>query len=64
MFDDCNASREYIEADLEWVKDALRPLTTLQRRLILQEYAILVKDYGIGIAEYKAFVKAFDELED
>lgn len=62
--DDCDTQQECINQDLDWVKDALRPLTTPQRRLILKEYAELVANYGIGITEYKAFIKAFDELEE
>jgi len=60
----CDTHEDCIELDLDWVKEELRPLTKLQRRLILQQYAMLVENYNIGMTEYKAFVKAFDELED
>lgn len=64
MFDGCDTQKNCIELDLSWVKKELEGLTKRQRCLILDEYAERVKHYGIGITEYKAFVKAFNELED
>ena len=64
MFDECDTHKECIEMDIDWVKDELRGLTKAQRRIILQKYADMVQDYGIGMKEYKAFMKAFDELEE
>lgn len=64
MFDECDTHKECIDLDLSWVKKELEGLTNQQRRLILEEYAERVKSYNIGMAEYKAFIKAFNELED
>jgi hypothetical protein len=64
MSEKCDTQSDCIDLDLEWVKDELKNLTKDQRRLILAQYAKLVKDYRIGMTEYQAFVSAFDELED
>jgi hypothetical protein len=64
MIDECSTQGECVDLDLDWLKDELRGLTKAQRRLILEEYADHVKEYRIGMSEYKSFVKVFDELED
>ena len=64
MFDDCYTQEECIEIDLDWVKNELKGLTKEQRCTILREYIDILQGYRIGMAEYKAFVNAFDELEE
>ena len=64
MFDDYSTHNECIEMDLDWVKEEIKNLTKHQRRLMLDKYAELVEQYGIGMKEYKAFTEAFDNLEE
>lgn len=64
MKDRCDTQSECINLDLDWLKSELKGLTKHERRLILNEYAERVEHYGVGMTEYKAFVKAFNELED
>ena len=64
MFDECDTQNECIEMDLNWVKEEIKNLTKHQRRLMLDKYAELVEQYGIGMKEYKAFTEAFDNLEE
>jgi len=56
--------KEYINLDLDWLKKELEDLTTEQRCIILDEYIERTQRYGVGIMEYRAFVEAFDRLED
>jgi hypothetical protein len=59
-----NTQKELIEIDLEWLKKDIEHLTIDERCLILEEYISCVKKYGIGVTEYTAFIKAFDEVEE
>jgi riboflavin synthase len=50
---------ERIRIDRKAVKDELKDLTTEQRRIILEEYQEMVLAYGVGVKEYKEFVRFF-----
>ncbi len=56
--------KDNINLDIEWLKKELEDLTIEERCLILDEYIERTQKYGVGILEYKAFVEAFDKLED
>lgn len=62
MFSDVYTHEECIELDLDWLKDELKGLTKRQRRLILDKYTRLVQEHRIGMIEYKAFVKLFNDI--
>jgi len=64
MFSNLGVSDELINKDLEWLKDALKGLTRRQRRIILDQYINSTNEYAIGIKEYNAFIRAFDNLEE
>ena len=51
-----------IKFDLKWLKDELKDLTNEERRLILSSYVEHVSDFGIGMCEYEAFVKLFNDM--
>lgn len=53
-----------IDIDLDWLKNELKGLTKEERCIILEEYSKLVQDYGVGMREYKEFIKVFERLED
>jgi hypothetical protein len=56
--------KDCIELDLDWLKKELEDLTIEQRCIILDEYIERTQKYGVGIVEYKAFVEAFNNLEE
>lgn len=55
-------SIESVKHDLIWLEQQLSELTRQERKYVLEQYIRSVKSYQIGIAEYNAFVKAFDEF--
>lgn len=56
---------ERIKKDLEELKNEILHLTKAERRLILKEYEILVKEYtGINMKEYSAFVEFLLDMEE
>lgn len=56
--------KECIDLDIDWLKKELEDLTIEQRCIILDEYIERTQKYGVGITEYKAFVEAFDKIEE
>ena len=64
MNEEGNDLKECIDLDIDWLKKELEDLTIEQRCIILDEYIEKMKGYGIGIVEYKAFIAAFNELEE
>jgi hypothetical protein len=55
---------ERIELDKDLIKNELEGLTKEQRGIILKEYQEMVLAYGVGVKEYKEFVRFFDEFEE
>ena len=60
----CDTLEGCIEVDQESLKNELRALTEEERMLILKEYEEKAQEYGVGMQEFKEFMKWFDELED
>jgi hypothetical protein len=64
MYEEREDLKECIDLDLDWLKKELEDLTIEQRCIILDEYIERTQKYGVGIVEYKAFVEAFNNLEE
>ena len=60
----CDTLEGCIDLDKEALKNELRALTEEERVLILKAYEEKAQEYGVGMQEFKEFMKWFDELED
>lgn len=63
MIDNYESKEDKIKFDLKWLKEALVGLTNEERCLILSEYMKYVGDEYVGMQEYQAFVKLFNDME-
>lgn len=54
---------EDLQNDLIWLKEELKPLTKTQRRIILEEYNELIKNFSISIEEYSLIINLFNDLD-
>ena len=57
-----DAVDDLIEIDKNSLREELLALTTEERVLIIEEYMEMVKSYGVGMKEYEAFIRFFDEI--
>jgi hypothetical protein len=62
VIDNFENKEDKINSDLEWLKDELKDLTNKERCLILLAYLEQLERMDIGVQEYQAFVKLFNDM--